>query len=131
MCIRDRNKEINVNKKAMNKKMEEENIMVNRQIREIDGKCNQTEKEVQEVKEVVNIKFTNIEEHSRRKVEEQRKETQEEFGRVRNQVAEQCNDMQETMTNITGQVRQSREEMEAIRNRPTHFTGLPINESRE
>ena len=71
------NKEINVNKKAMNKKLEEENIMVNRQIREIDGKCNQTEKEVQEFKEVVNIKFMNIEEHSRRKVEEQRKETQE------------------------------------------------------
>ena len=39
--------------------------------------------------------------------------------------------MQETMTNITGQVRQRREEMEAIRSRPTHFTGLPINESRE
>ena len=36
------NKEINVNKKAVNKKLEEENIMVNRQIREIDGKCNQT-----------------------------------------------------------------------------------------
>ena len=32
---------------------------------------------------------------------------------------------QETMANITGQVRQSREEMEAIRNRP------PVNESRE
>ena len=72
--------------------MEEENIMVNRQIREIDGKCDQTEKEVQEFKEVVNIKFTSIEEHSLRKVEEQRKETQEEFGRVRNQVAERCDD---------------------------------------
>ncbi len=100
------NKEINVNKKAMNNKLEEENIIVNRQIREIDGKCNQTEKEVQEFKEVVNIKFTNIEEHSRRKVEEQRKETQEEFGRVRSQVAERCDGMQEAMTNITGKEQQ-------------------------
>ena len=82
MLREELNKEINVNKKAMNKKLEEENMM-NQQIREIDGKCNQTEKEVQEFKEVVNIKFTNIEEYSRRKVEEQRKETQEEFGRVR------------------------------------------------
>ena len=35
------------------------------------------------------------------------------------------------MTNITGQVRQSQEEMEAIRNRPTNFTNIPINENRE
>ena len=95
-------KELNVNKKSINKKLEEETIMINQQIREIDGKCNQTEKEVQEFKEVVNIKFTNIEEHSRRKVEEQRKETQEEFGRVRSQVAERCDGMEEAMTNITG-----------------------------
>ena len=94
------NKEIKVNKKAMGKKMEEENIMVNRQIREIDGKCNQTEKEVNEFKEVVNIKFTNIEEHSHRKVEEQMKENQEEFGKVRNQVTERCNDIQETLSLI-------------------------------
>ena len=55
---------------------------------DIDGKCYQTEREVQEFKEVVNIKFTNIEEHSRRKVGEHRKETQEEFGKVWSQVAE-------------------------------------------
>ena len=53
----ERNKEINVNKKAINKKFEEETVMMNQQIREIDGKCNQTEKEVQEFKEVVNIKY--------------------------------------------------------------------------
>ena len=82
--------------------MEEETITMNEQIRKIDGKCNQTEREVQEFREVVNIKFTNIEEHSRRKVEEQRKETQEEFGRVRSQVAERCDGMEEAMTNITG-----------------------------
>ena len=36
----------------------------------------------------VNTKFTNIEEHNRRKVEENRRETQEELGKIRNQVTE-------------------------------------------
>ena len=37
----------------------------------------------------------------------------------------------QAMTNITGQVRQSQEEMEVIRNRPTSFTNFPIKEHRE
>ena len=81
--------------------------------------------------EEVNTKFTNIEEYSRKKMEENRRETQEGLGKVRNQVAERCDGMEEAMTNITGQVRQSQEEMEVMRNRPNNFTGIPINENRE
>ena len=124
-------KELNDNKEYTNKKIEEETMVIKQQIMDIEGKCNQTEREVQKFKEEVNTKFTNIEEHSRRKMEENRRETQEELGKVRNQVAERCDGMEEAMTNITGQVRQSQEEMEVMRNRPNNFTGMPINENRE
>ena len=39
--------------------------------------------------------------------------------------------MEAVMTKFTRQVRQSKEEMEVIRNRPTNFTNFPMNESRE
>ena len=107
-------RKINENKKSINKKLEEETIIINQQIREVDERCRQTEWEVQEVKEVVNTKITKIEEHHKKKLEENRKETQEELSKVRNQVTERCDGMEVAMTNITGQVRQSQEEMEEM-----------------
>ena len=87
MCIRDRNKvderielakeelsrKINDNKKSINEKLEEETIIIKQQIREVDERCRQTEWEVQEV---VNTKITKIEEHHKKKWEENRKEAQ-------------------------------------------------------
>ena len=60
-------KELNDNKEYANKKLEEKTMVIKQQIMDIDGKCNQTEREVQEFKEVVNTKVTNIEEYSRKK----------------------------------------------------------------
>ena len=125
------NKEIKDNKKSVTKRLEDETITINQQIREVDERCRLTEGEVQEFKEVVNTKVTNIEEYSRKKAEENRRESQEELSKVRTQITERCDGMEVVMTNITGQVRQSQEEMEAIRNRPTNFTNIPINENRE
>ena len=72
---------------------------------EVDERCSQTEREVQGFKEEVNTKITNIEEHNRNKLEENRRETQAELGKVRNQVTERCDGIEVAMTNITGQVR--------------------------
>ena len=80
-------------------------------------------------KEVVNTKVTNLEESTRKKAEENRKESQEELNKVRTRITERCDGMEEAMTNITGQVRQNQEDMEAIRSRPTSFTNIPINEN--
>ena len=72
-----------------------------------------------------------IEEHHKKKLEENRKEAQEELSKVHNQITERCDGMEVAMTNITGQVRQSQEEMEVIRNWQTNFMDIPINENRE
>ena len=68
-----------LNNESTNQRLEEETIVIKQQIREVDKRCNQTEREVQEFKEVVNTKITNIEEHNKTKLEENRKETQEEL----------------------------------------------------
>ena len=72
-----------------------------------------------------------IRDSNRNKLEENRRETLEELGKIRNQVMERCDGMEVAMTNITGQVQRSQEEMEVIRNRPTNITGIPMNENRE
>ena len=77
------NRKINDNKRAIIKKLEQETIIVNQQIREVDERCRQTESEVQEVREEINTEITQIKEHQKTKWEESRKETQEEMSKVR------------------------------------------------
>ena len=72
-------------------------MVTKQQIMEVDEKCSQTGREVQEFKEVVNTKITNIEETNRTKLEEHRKETQEELGKVQNQVMERYDGMEVAM----------------------------------
>ena len=117
--IESTNEELRKDIEENSKKMEEETITINQQIREVDERCRLTEGELQEFKEVVNTKVTNLEESSRKKAEENRKESQEELSKVRTQITERCDGMEVVMTNITDQVRLSQEEMKAIRNRPT------------
>ena len=131
MLKEELSKEINDNNEATNKKLEEETIGIKQQIIEAGKKWSQTNQEVQDFKEEVNTKITNIEENNRNKWEENRRETQEELGNVWSQFTEKCDGIEVAMTNITGQVRQSQEEIELIRNRPTNITSIPTNESRE
>ena len=112
-------KKINDNSESTNKKLEEETTGIKQQITEVDKKWSQTNQEIQDFKEEVHTKFTNIEENNWNKIEENQRETQEELGKVRSQFTEKCDGIEVAMTNITGQVRQNQEEIEFIRNRPT------------
>ena len=48
---KEMNKELKDNKKTINKKFEEETIIINQQIREVDERCRLTEGEIQEFKD--------------------------------------------------------------------------------
>ena len=64
-------------------------------------------------------------------MEETKKFALEEVNKVRTQVTERCDGVEAAMTNITGQVRQSQEEIELIRNRPSGYHNFPMSENRE
>ena len=103
------NRKITDTKKSIIKKLEQEVVVVNQQIREVDERCRQTEGEVLEVREVINTEITQVKEHQRTKLEENKIFTLEEINKVRTHVAERCDCVEAAMTNITGQVRQSQE----------------------
>ena len=125
------NKKITDTKKSIVKKLEQEVVVVNQQIREVDERCRQTENEVLEVREVINKEITQVKEHQRTKLEENKIFALEEINKVRTHVTERCDGVEAAMTNITGQVRQSQEEIEIIRNRPTGYNHFPMSENRE
>ena len=101
-------------------------------IREVDKRCRQTENEVLEVREVIHKEITHVKEQQETKLEEDKKFALEEMNKVRTHVTERCNSVEAAMTNITGQVRQSQEEIELIRNRPTGYNhNFPMSENRE
>ena len=54
------NKKITETKKSLVKKLEQEVVVVNQQIREVDERCRQTENEVLEVREVIHKEITPV-----------------------------------------------------------------------
>ena len=125
------NKKIMETKKSIVKKLEQEVVVVNQQIREVDERCRQTENEVLEVREVITKEITQVQEQQKTKLEETKKFALEEVNKVRTQVTERCDGVEAAMSNITGQVRQSQEEIELIRNRPSVYHNFPMSENRE
>ena len=91
----------------------------------------QTENEVLEVREVITKEITQVQEQQKTKMEETKKFALEEVNKVRTQVTERCDGVEAAMSNITGQVRQSQEEIELIRNRPSGYHNFPMSENRE
>ena len=75
--------------------------------------------------------ITHVKEQQETKLEENKKFALEEMNKVRTHVTERCDGVEAAMTNITGQVRQSQEEIELIRNRPTGYHHFPMSENRE
>ena len=70
MAKEELNKKITETKKSIVKKLEQEVVVVNQQIREVDKRCRQTENEIREVREVINKEITQVKEHQRTKLEE-------------------------------------------------------------
>ena len=95
MCIRDRakeelNKKITDTKKSIVKKLEQEVVVVNQQIREVDERCRQTENVVLEVREVITKEINQVQEQQKTKMEETKKFALEEVNKVRTQVTKRC-----------------------------------------
>ena len=60
----------------------------------MDERCRRTECEVLEVREVINKEITQVKEHQKTKLEENRKLAQEEINKVRTHVTERSDGME-------------------------------------
>ena len=88
MAKEELNRKITDTKKPIIKKLEQEVVVVNQQIREVDERCRQTECEVLEVREVINKEITQVKEHQKTKCDENQMLAQEEINKVRTRVTE-------------------------------------------
>ena len=111
------NRKIEDNYEKTNKKIEEQMTVVRQEISEVNGRLENANQEVQQVKTDFVTRMTKFEEVSHTQIEAIRTTTAEGLQQVRTDLGEKCRGIDTAVNEVRGQGQHNREKIEEIQNR--------------